>query len=135
MIASIKSVNVFVNDSTKAHDFYANKLGFEVRSDITIGNGYRWLEVLPKGSQTAIVLAPPEDGQKVGAIMNIILTTDDIQATYKDLLAKGVHFLAEPKQQDWGGTTTNFTDADGNEFMLLQENTAMPTWEAQAADQ
>ena len=83
MIASIKSVNVFVNDSTKAHDFYANKLGFEVRSDITIGNGYRWLEVLPKGSQTAIVLAPPEDGQKVGAIMNIILTTDDIQATYK----------------------------------------------------
>ncbi len=135
MINTIKAAGVFVNDSAKAYDFYVNKLGFEVRADFSMPNGYRWLEVAPKDSQTVISVSPADNGQKVGGFANIILTTLDMVATHADLTAKGVEFTVQPKQEDWGDTLAMFIDPDGNIFMLSQENTAKPAWETPETDQ
>jgi predicted enzyme related to lactoylglutathione lyase len=43
----------------------------------------------------------------------------DINATYRDLAAKGVEFTTPPKQEMWGWWA-QFKDPDGTEFGLGQ---------------
>ena len=123
MIKRIKAAGIWVSDQQKAFDFYVNKLGFEVLND-TVVNDYRWLEVVPTGTQTALALAKPYPGQEgatVGGFANIILSTDDIEATYEDLVGKGVHFNEKPTQQPWGAKQAIFSDPDGNIFVLVEQ--------------
>jgi uncharacterized glyoxalase superfamily protein PhnB len=119
MIKRIYSASVFVSDSDQAYDFYVNKLGFTVRLDMTLGT-YRWLEVAPPNTETALTLAPAEDSNrdKLGIFTGIILEADDIDATYEELKAKGVNFTQVPEQQAWGKKMAIFTDLDGNSFVL-----------------
>src|SRR5581483_8479892 len=97
MITHISLTTVFVSDQDKALDFYANKLGFEVRADDTMGD-MRWIQVAPRGAQTSIVLAQGEGGttEKLG------LDADDLEATYRELSSRGVTFTETPNQQPWG---------------------------------
>jgi len=121
MIKQIKLAGVFVNDADKAYDFYVNKLGFEVKEDQKMGEGGRWLEVVPPGATTRLAIATPFPGQtdaKVGGFTRIAFTTDDIQATYEKLVAKGVHFTEAPTRQVWGDIQAQFADPDGNVFLL-----------------
>ena len=53
MITRTKLISVWVSDQDKAYDFYVNKLGFKVETDQTMPNGFRWLEVVPPGAETA----------------------------------------------------------------------------------
>jgi lactoylglutathione lyase len=122
MIKSIKLVGIWVSDQDQARDFYVDKLGFEVRTDITMPDGYRWLEVGPAGGVTAIAVAKsgPDSDNKPGDFTNIILDTDNIMATYEDLKARGVEFVDVPEKQPWGWWGT-LKDPDGNIFGLGQQ--------------
>jgi uncharacterized glyoxalase superfamily protein PhnB len=60
------------------------------------------------------------DFAQVGVRTNIAFETNDIQATYEALKAKGVEFSQPPTKQPWGGVQAFFSDADGNVFQLNQ---------------
>ena len=129
------NAQLWVRDQDEALAFYIDKLGWTVREDVSppeLG-GFRWLSVAPSaGSDTAVVLmAIP--GEPVftdetqaqlrelmgrGAVGAIFLQTDDVQAEYEALKARGVD-LPEPTEQPWG-IDTGFRDPSGNNIRLAQ---------------
>ncbi|PZS00101.1 MAG: hypothetical protein DLM69_06740, partial [Candidatus Chloroheliales bacterium] len=93
MIKYLSTTTVYVSDMDKAKDFYANSLGFEVISDDAQNiPGFRWLEVVPKGAQTNIALYKADNPDQLGHFSGIFLVTDDMAATYSELVANGVNF-------------------------------------------
>src|SRR3954463_587191 len=96
---NISTTQLWVHDQDEALAFYTQKLGMEVRADVTVpelGN-FRWLTVAPPGQESiAIVLMAipgppvmdPQTADEVKALMakgfagTIFLTTDDCQASY-----------------------------------------------------
>lgn len=123
MLTNIAVVGVFVSDQTKALDFYVNKLGFEKRADEPMGENERWIEVAPPGAVTRIVLslATEEWGaDRLGQFAGIVFEPDDIDATYRELSARGVEFTETPTPQPWGGLQAQFKDQDGNVFVIVK---------------
>ena len=123
-ISKLYSADVFVSDLDKAIDFYVNKLGFEKRVDAPFDEeGHRWVEVVPRGSDTPLILAhgfghwSPE---KVGGFSRLIFSVDDMASTFGILKAKGVTFEGEPDEFPYG-LYVQAQDPDGNTFGLLQE--------------
>jgi catechol 2,3-dioxygenase-like lactoylglutathione lyase family enzyme len=94
-IDTINLVAIPVTDQDRSIDFYVEQLGFEKRTDVPFGNGYRWVEVYPPTGTTGIALAPPRDGTPAGVQTGISLTTSDIDATHAELQAAGVDADAE----------------------------------------
>src|SRR6476619_3856181 len=89
----IKHINVVmvpVTDTDRAIDFYVGKLGFEKRSDVPYGDGDRWVEVAPAGSEAAMALVPSGENAPAGGHSRIALNTDDIDAVHADLKDRGV---------------------------------------------
>src|SRR5688500_968985 len=115
----IASAQVWVHDQDEALDFYTNKLGMSVQSDVTVpemGN-FRWLAVSPADQpDVSIVLMAipgppvfePETSEQVRALMakgaagGIFFTTDDCQASYEELKARGVEFVDPPEERPYG---------------------------------
>ena len=136
MLKALTHVNVWVNDQDEALAFYTEKLGMEVRADVTVeemGN-FRWLTVGPVGQpDVAIVLMaipgpPVMDEQTAGQVRDLMakgfagtvfLTTDDVQAAYEELKARGVEFTEEPQEYPYG-IDSAFRDPSGNAFRLTQ---------------
>src|ERR687897_1396291 len=134
MIDSIGGAVVIVSDQQKAIEFYTQKLGFELKSDIPIGGGstegLRWVEVAPKASQSTISLMVPNpmmmsDGveieaikKSIGAETGIWFYSKDMQSSYEELKGKGVDITA-PEKQEWGGTMSKVKDQDGNSFSII----------------
>jgi predicted enzyme related to lactoylglutathione lyase len=132
---SIANAQLWVHDQDEALTFYRDKLGWVVREDLTppeLG-GFRWLAVAPsENADTSVVLmaipgepvftdetaAQVRDLLGKGASGAIFLTTDDVQAEYEALKARGVD-LPEPTQQPWG-VDTGFRDPSGNHIRLAQ---------------
>jgi uncharacterized glyoxalase superfamily protein PhnB len=132
----IANAQLWVHDQDEALAFYTEKLGFEVRTDATLpelGN-FRWLTVGPAGQpDVAIVLmaipGPPvmdeEVAKQVRSLMakgfagTIFLTTEDCQASYEELKARGVEFTEEPEERPYG-IDSGFRDPSGNSFRLTQ---------------
>jgi uncharacterized glyoxalase superfamily protein PhnB len=132
----IATAQLWVHDQDEALAFYTQKLGMEVRTDVTLpelGN-FRWLTVAPPGQdEVAIVLmaipGPPvmDNGtaEQVRALMakgfagTVFLTTDDVQASYEELKGRGVEFTEEPEQRPYG-IDSGFRDPSGNSFRLTQ---------------
>ena len=127
---------LWVHDQDEALAFYTEKLGMEVRSDVTMAEmgGFRWLTVGPVGQDDfAIVLMavpePPmfdaETAQQVrtllakGGTSTIFLVTDDCQKTYEDLASRGVEFQEAPEVRPYG-VDAGFRDPSGNNFRLTQ---------------
>jgi predicted enzyme related to lactoylglutathione lyase len=136
MITHIANVNVFVHDQDEALAFYTQKLGLELRSDVTLPDmgAFRWLTVGPAGQpDVAFVLmaipGPPvyepettaavRDLVGKGAIGAYFLATDDCQATYEELRERGVEFQMEPTDMPYG-IDAAFRDPSGNHFRLTQ---------------
>lgn len=114
---------VQVSDQDKALDFYVHKLGFELVTDQPLGESMRWVQVRLPGAQTSVVLAKGygtsfEDA--VGKFTGMVFYTDDIQATFKELSARGVTFTEAPQMQPWGQLQAQFEDQDGNGYVLVQ---------------
>ena len=126
MIEYVGTISVFVSDQQRAKDFYVNKLGMELRTDAELypGAPSRWIAVAPKGAQTELILYLPDENWEhykgtVGKSQAITLTTRDIQATYNELMAKGVEFVSEPETQPWG-TFATLKDSEVNQILLVQ---------------
>jgi predicted enzyme related to lactoylglutathione lyase len=132
----IANAQVWVTDQDEALAFYTQKLGMEVRSDVTMpemGN-FRWLTVSPAGqSDVAIVLmaipGPPvmdaETAEQVRSLVakgfagTVFLTTEDCQASYDELKARGVEFVEGPTERPYG-VDSGFRDPSGNAIRLTQ---------------
>jgi uncharacterized glyoxalase superfamily protein PhnB len=132
----ISTAQVWVHDQDEALDFYTNKLGLELREDVTVPEmgDFRWLTVGPPGQDDiAIVLmaipGPPmmdeATTQQVRDLMGkgfagtVFLTTDDCQRSYEEMLAKGVEFTETPEQRPYG-IDCGFRDPSGNSLRLTQ---------------
>ena len=132
----VSNAQLWVHDQDEALAFYTQKLGWEVRSDVTMAEmgDFRWLTVGPPGQpDISIVLmaipGPPvmdaETADEVRALMakgfagTVFLTTDDCQASYEELKARGVEFTEEPEDRPYG-IDSGFRDPSGNSFRLTQ---------------
>jgi predicted enzyme related to lactoylglutathione lyase len=120
MIRKVAKTGVFVGDQQRALDFYTNVLEFELIADQPMGPGARWIEVKPPGGETALALwTPPGLEDRIGSFTGIVLSCDDIQATYEKMRGLGVEFEMEPTDQP-GGVMAAFKDPDGNSFVLRE---------------
>jgi predicted enzyme related to lactoylglutathione lyase len=121
-ISKIGTVVVPVSDQARAIEFYVETLGFEKRTDVPMGNDYRWVEVAPADAATTIAIVPPPPGKPVGnAETGIGLNTDDIDALHADLKERGVDVDAEiSRMGDPVPPLFWFRDPDGNTLMVVE---------------
>jgi predicted enzyme related to lactoylglutathione lyase len=132
----IANTQLWVHDQDEALAFYTKKVGFEVRSDVTVEElgDFRWLTVGPVGQEDfAIVLmaipGPPVfDGETAeqiktllakGGTSTVFLVTDDCVKAYEDLASRGVEFQETPEERPYG-IDAGFRDPSGNNFRLTQ---------------
>jgi predicted enzyme related to lactoylglutathione lyase len=137
MITKLSHATIYVIDHDRAKDFYVGKLGFEVRTDATMGN-FRWLTVGPKTQpEMELVLMkiqPREMGPmgltperaealrqlvEAGVLGAGVFEVDDCHKTYAELKAKGVVFVTEPKEMPYG-IEALMRDDSGNFFSMTQ---------------
>ncbi len=133
MIKKLSHASSWVDHQDEARDFYVNKLGFEVRTDMTL-DGFRWLTVGPKDQpELELILMEPKAGMmmdeetvkqlrallKKGALGAGVFYTEDCQKTYETLKARGVEFLAPPQERPYG-VEALLKDNSGNWFSLTQ---------------
>src|SRR5271166_1210457 len=134
MITRLSHTTIYVLDQDEALKFYRDKLGFEVRNDATMDNGFRWLTVGPKTQpDLEIILMPVKESpifsaEKVAALRKLIetgsvsagvLQVDDCHKTYEELKAKGVQFTAPPADRFYG-IEALMKDNSGNWFSMTQ---------------
>ncbi|RDC48883.1 VOC family protein [Acinetobacter sp. RIT592] len=121
-------ISLVVNDYDEAIDFYTKKLKFNLIEDTyQPEQDKRWVVVSPPGSNgTAILLARASKEEQISFIGNqtggrvfLFLGTDDFWRDYNDMVAKGIEFVREPQEQDYG-TVAVFKDLYGNLWDLLQ---------------
>ena len=133
---TLSTTQLWVHDQDEALDFYTNKLGMEVRSDVTLAElgNFRWLTVgPPRQPDISIVLMAipgppvmdPDTAEQVKALMakgfagTVFFTTDDVQGDYEELKSRGVEFTEEPEERPYG-IDAGFRDPSGNSFRLTQ---------------
>jgi catechol 2,3-dioxygenase-like lactoylglutathione lyase family enzyme len=138
MLKQLTNVQVWVHDQDEALAFYTEKLGFELRDDVTVAEmgNFRWLTVgVPGQPDVALALmavpGPPvfddETREQIMALMakgaagGLFFTTDDCRASYEELSGRGVEFQQEPTQQPYG-IDAGFRDPSGNQMRMLQTN-------------
>jgi len=118
MINNIKFVSIPVRDQKRALDFYTEKLGFTIITDQPFDGKQRWIELRIPKAETRVTLFTPEGHEgRVGQFTGISYECDDVEQTYRQLLAKGVPFEGPPKKQPWG-VFVIFKDSEGNSFVL-----------------
>ena len=132
----LSTTQLWVHDQDEALAFYTEKLGFEVRMDVTMAEmgNFRWLTVGPVGQpDISIVLmaipGPPvmdaETAEQVRTLMGkgfagtVFLTTDDCHAANEELVSRGVEFVEEPEERPYG-IDSAFRDPSGNHIRLTQ---------------
>jgi predicted enzyme related to lactoylglutathione lyase len=131
----IANAQFWVHDHDAALAFYIRKLGWEVRADNTLEEwNFRWLVVGPPGQdEIGLVLmkipGPPMLDETTSAQLaelvakgvggTLFLETDDCQASYDELSARGVEFNDPPTEQPYG-IDTSFRDPSGNNVRLTQ---------------
>jgi catechol 2,3-dioxygenase-like lactoylglutathione lyase family enzyme len=135
MLKQLTNVQVWVHDQDEALAFYTEKLGMELREDVTVpemGN-FRWLTVGVPGQNVAITLmavpGPPvfddDTREKITSLMakgasgGLFFSTDDCRATYEQLKGRGVEFSQEPTEQPYG-IDAGFRDPSGNQMRVAQ---------------
>ena len=132
----IANAQLWVHDQDEALAFYTQKLGMEVRADVTLPEmgDFRWLTVGPADQPDfAIVLmaipGPPvmdaDTAEQVRTLMakgfagTVFLTTDDCRASYEALKARGVEFTEQPEERPYG-IDSGFRDPSGNSLRLTE---------------
>ena len=134
MPQALVHIALVVRDYDEALDFYLNKLSFELIEDTyQPEQDKRWVVVAPPGGQGATLLlaraATPEQaafiGNQAGGRVFLFLNSDDFWRDYNAMLARGIRFIREPKQADYGMVAV-FEDLYGNRWDLLQLNADHP---------
>jgi predicted enzyme related to lactoylglutathione lyase len=133
---TIAFAGIWVHDQDEALAFYTEKMGWELRADVTLPElgGYRWLTVGPANQPEVSVLlnaipGPPvidaTTAEQIRTVMakgwaaNVLLASDDVHADYEDLKARGVEFTEPPEERPYG-IDSGFRDPSGNQFRLTQ---------------
>lgn len=134
MITRVSHMGFFVTDQEEARRFYTEKLGFEVRTDVTMDGGYRWLTLsLPTQSGFEEILMEPRPGPTLdeesaqalrrmvekGMLGVGVFETDDCRATYEELRQRGVEFVGPPEEKPYGIEAIG-KDSSGNWFSMTQ---------------
>ena len=132
MITNVSLVNVFCLDQDKAKQFYVDVLGFQAATDVTMGDGFRWVTVKhpsqPELELTLMRPGPPLDDDAAdfvrrqlekGAMGGVGLAVDDCRKTYEELSAQGVTFLQEPADRPYGVEAV-MRDNSGNWLVLVE---------------
>ncbi|HKP69443.1 MAG TPA: VOC family protein [Pyrinomonadaceae bacterium] len=131
---SIVHIALVVRDYDEAIEFYTQKFNFELIEDTyQPEQDKRWVVVAPHGrSGTTLLLARASDseqesfiGSQSGGRVFLFLNTDDFWRDYNDMVAKGIKFMREPKEAEYG-TVAVFEDLYGNLWDLLQLNDGHP---------
>ncbi|KAB2858497.1 MAG: VOC family protein [Anaerolineae bacterium] len=135
MLKNLVATHIYVKDQNEALRFFTEKLGFEIRADVTNGD-FRWLSVGlkdqpdlqfgllalkpggPLNEEDVTVLTKLVEEGKLGAG---VWKTDDCRATYEHLKAKGVEFIIPPTDRPYGMTEAVFKDNSGNVFVLQSD--------------
>lgn len=126
MIQAIAAVALVVPDYDAAIDFYVRVMGFDLAEDVDQGRK-RWVRVSPKGGHGAsLILARAEGkpqrtaiGDQAGARVFLFLETDDFDRDHANMLAAGVEFEEEPRDEIYGKVAV-WRDPFGNRWDLLQ---------------
>jgi len=132
MITNVSLVTVYVTDQDEAKKFYLDKLGFEERTDVTLGDGFRWVTIghksQPELDVTLMVPGPPLNDDMAEAVRRALangsmggvgLQTDDCQKTYDELSANGVDFVQPPSERPYGVEAV-MRDNSGNWLVLVE---------------
>jgi uncharacterized glyoxalase superfamily protein PhnB len=132
----LANAQLWVNDQDEALAFYTEKVGFEVKADVTMPElgDFRWLTVGPPNQDdfSVVLMAipgePVMDAATADQVRNLMakgfsggvfLTTDDCQASYDELKARGVEFTEAPEERPYG-IDAGFRDPSGNSIRLTQ---------------
>ena len=132
----IANAQLWVHDQDEALAFYTQKLGMEVRSDVTLAEmgDFRWLSVGPAGQPDIAIVLMAIPGQPVmdpgtadqvrdlmakGFAGTIFLTTDDCHRAYEELKGRGVEFVEQPEERPYG-IDSAFRDPSGNHIRLTE---------------
>ena len=119
-IRQLSLVCVPTVEQDRAIEFYEG-LGFEKRTDVAMGDKYRWVEVYLKEGTTGIALAPPPPGQEVTpTVTGITLTTDDINATHAKFKSLGVDVDEVSRMGDPVPPLFWFRDPTGHTLMVVE---------------
>jgi catechol 2,3-dioxygenase-like lactoylglutathione lyase family enzyme len=134
VITRLSHATIYVLDQEEALNFYRDKLGFEVRNDVSMDNGFRWLTVGPKTQPDleiilmAVKESPMFPADKVALLRKLVesgslgagvMEVDDCHKTYEELKAKGVHFMSPPTERFYG-IEALLKDNSGNWFSMTQ---------------
>jgi len=132
----IANAHLWVHDQEQALAFYTEKLGMEVRSDVTLPElgDFRWLSVSPPGQEdvSLVLMAIPgepvvdnETKKQIEELMakgfagSVFLTTDDCRGEYERLRDRGVEFTEAPEERPYG-TDAGLRDPSGNSIRLTE---------------
>lgn len=128
MVQSIVHIALVVKDYDEAIEFYTKKLNFTLIEDTyQPEQDKRWVVVAPPGSNGATILLARASnsiqeefiGNQAGGRVFLFLKTDDFWRDYNEMVSKGIEFVREPKEQDYG-TVAVFKDLYGNLWDLIQ---------------
>lgn len=128
-MAYLERVALIVRDYDDAIAFFVGKLGFELQEDspslTNDGRPKRWVVVRPPGGQTGILLAQADGddqaaamGQQFAGRVGMFLRVDDFEASYARMVAAGVEFVTQPRNEPYGQFAV-FLDVSGNRWDLL----------------
>lgn len=127
MKQTLSLITLVVDDYDTAIAHYTGALGFTLLEDTDLGNGKRWVRVVPPGSsETGLLLAKASDdaqhariGDQTGGRVGFFLQTDDFWRDHKAMTANGVEFLENPREEKYA-TVAVFRDRYGNKWDLLE---------------
>ena len=138
MITNVSLMTLYVTDQDAARDFYVNTLGFEARTDVSMGEGFRWVTVShpnqPELEITLMLPGPPLDEEMAEVVKRALakgqmggfgLRVDDCRKTYEELSAKGVDFPQPPSERPYGVEAV-MRDNSGNWLVLVEPREFSP---------
>ena len=125
MISGVAKVGIATEDQARAREFWVEKMGFEVVTDLPYHDDFKWLELTPPDHSLLLVIGSRQaqtgdvsDIPDVLPTSNVWFACDDLHKTYAELTARGVEFSQEPKEFPFGWWSV-FKDPDGNRYALV----------------
>ncbi len=122
-LPNINAAVLFVKDVDTCVAFYRDVVGLEptfsddVSSAFRLGSQDFVVLALPAAVKmlTEVTIAPQSEGVRRTLLC---VGVEDVDATYKELTAKGLTFIKPPVSQVWGRRTAYFADPEGNLWEL-----------------
>jgi uncharacterized glyoxalase superfamily protein PhnB len=136
-VIKIASAQLWVHDQEVALKYWTEKVGMEVRQDVSLSDldpNFRWLTVGPPGQDDVSIVLMSVPGEPMmdeatrkqvldlvakGFAGTVFLTTEDCQKSYEEMKARGVEFTEAPHQMPYG-IDSGFRDPSGNSVRLTQ---------------